>query len=108
MNERITCKCGVYCQDIGGGRCRYEGTPDMAKLTDLPIVPAPDGGRRFAEDVRKGVQAEGAASRAAGLPIARCPPFVDPDMAADWQIGWSYEDSILSGRRDRKTGLLKD
>lgn len=19
------CDCGIYCQDIGGGRCRYEG-----------------------------------------------------------------------------------
>lgn len=21
---RVKCNCGAYCQDIGGGRCRYE------------------------------------------------------------------------------------
>ena len=95
-----TCDCGATCQDIGGGRCRYH-------LANLPIVQAADGGKRFADGARQGVQEEGAAARGAGWPISRCPRFVDPDMTVDWQIGWRHEDECKAGKRDRKTGLLK-
>ncbi len=71
-----------------------------------PQASSKDKKRKLA--VMRSVQSEGASARAAGLSIDKCPKFVDPDMAVDWQIGWNYEDSILSGKRDRKTGLLKD
>ena len=79
------------------------------KLKELAIVQGtPEQEQAHEKAVRNGVQDEGAAARVLGLPVTRCPLFIDPDMAANWRIGWHYEDSILSGRRDRKTGLLED
>ena len=78
-------------------------------IKDWPIVngtPAQEEAHLAA--IRKGVQAEGAAARKVGVPISKCPPFVDSDMAVDWKIGWRYEDEYISGKRDRKTNLLRD
>ena len=78
-------------------------------IKDWPIVQGTPAQEKAHQDaVRKGLQEQGAAARATGLPKTKCPAFVDPDMGVDWCIGWTYEDSILTGRRDRKTGRLID
>jgi hypothetical protein len=79
----------------------------MSKLTDLPVMPFPPGDERREDELHRRLQQQGAEARKAGVPITRCPPFVDPDMAVDWQIGWVHEHECLIGKRDRKTGLLK-
>ena len=78
-------------------------------IRDWPTIagtPSQEAAHRKA--VRRGAQKEGDAARRAGLAIRKCPPFVDPDMTVDWRIGWRYEDQCTTGKRDRKTGALRD
>jgi len=57
--------------------------------------------------LRNDIQAEGAAARRANLPVEKCPKFIDEDMAVNWRIGWRHEDEVMSGKRDRRTGIVQ-
>lgn len=41
---------------------------------------------------------EGRTARACGIPKDRCPPFIDPDMAISWKMGWRWEDEARAAK----------
>lgn len=68
----------------------------MINLTDLPIIKLQKHEEaRLASQIRQKLIDEGRAARRANLPITRCPKFVDPDMAINWEMGWRWEDKDI-------------
>lgn len=60
-------------------------------VSDEPIYTTPELTAKNAKYLQQRLIEEGRAAFRSGLPISKCPPFKDPDMAIDWRNGWRWE-----------------
>jgi hypothetical protein len=76
----------------------------MLRLADLPMIPSTwinKADREKADMARwRALNREGYTARKAG--ILKCPPFVDPDMAIYWDVGWREADREMTERNVRR------